>query len=53
MKNDMEKKLNTRIDMVPEQFVHPKLKTQIMNDLKIIYSNEQKGTEPVSTGTYT
>jgi predicted nucleotidyltransferase len=40
MKNDMEQKLNTRVDMVSEQFVHPKLKPQIMNDLKIIYSNE-------------
>jgi predicted nucleotidyltransferase len=41
MKDDMEKKLNARVDLVSEQFVHPKLKPQIMNDLKIIYSNEQ------------
>jgi predicted nucleotidyltransferase len=41
MKDDLEKKLNTRIDLVSEQFVHPKLKPQIMNDLKIIYSNEK------------
>jgi predicted nucleotidyltransferase len=41
MKDDMEKKLNVRIDLIAEQFVHPKLKPQIMNDLKIIYSNEQ------------
>ena len=41
MKEDMEKKLNTKIDLVSEQFVHPKLKPQIMDDLKIIYSNEQ------------
>jgi predicted nucleotidyltransferase len=40
MKEDMEKKLNTKIDLVSEQFVHPKLKPRIMNDLKIIYSNE-------------
>jgi predicted nucleotidyltransferase len=40
MKDDMEKKLNTKIDLVSEQFVHPKLKPSIMNDLKIIYSNE-------------
>jgi predicted nucleotidyltransferase len=41
MKDDMEEKLNTRIDLVSERFVHPKLKPQIMNDLKIIYSNEK------------
>jgi predicted nucleotidyltransferase len=41
MKDDMEKKLNAKIDLVSEQFVHPKLKPQIMNDLKIIYSNEK------------
>ena len=39
MKEDMEKKLNAKIDLVSEQFVHPKLKPQIMHDLKIIYSN--------------
>jgi predicted nucleotidyltransferase len=41
MKNDMEEKLNAKVDLVSEQFVHPKLKLQIMNDLKIIYSNKQ------------
>jgi predicted nucleotidyltransferase len=41
MKDDLEKKLNAKIDLVSEQFVHPKLKPQIMNDLKIIYSNGQ------------
>jgi predicted nucleotidyltransferase len=41
MKDEMEKKLNIKIDMVSEQFVHPKLKPQIMNDLKIIYDNGQ------------
>jgi predicted nucleotidyltransferase len=41
MKDDMEKKLNAKIDLVSEKFAHPKLKPQIMNDLKIIYSNEQ------------
>jgi predicted nucleotidyltransferase len=39
MKDDMEEKLHAKIDLVSEQFVHPKLKPQIMNDLKIIYSN--------------
>jgi predicted nucleotidyltransferase len=41
MKEDMEKQLNVRIDLVSEQFVHPQLKPQIMSDLKIIYSDEQ------------
>ena len=41
IKDDLEKKLNARVDLVSEQFVHPKLKPQIMNDLKIIYSNER------------
>jgi predicted nucleotidyltransferase len=41
MKDEMEEKLNARVDLVSEQFVHPKLKPQIMKELKIIYSNEQ------------
>jgi predicted nucleotidyltransferase len=42
IKDDLEEKLNAKIDMGSEQFVHPKLKPKIMNELKIIYSNEQQ-----------
>ena len=41
MKDDLEEKLNKKVDLVSEQYVHPKLKPHIMKDLKIIYSNEQ------------
>jgi predicted nucleotidyltransferase len=39
IKNSLEKKLNKKVDLVSERYVHPKLKPSIMNDLKIIYSN--------------
>jgi predicted nucleotidyltransferase len=37
----LEKQLTKKVDLVDEQFVHPRMKPHIMNDLKIIYSNEQ------------
>jgi predicted nucleotidyltransferase len=40
MKDSLEQKLNRKVDLVSEQFVHSRLKPQIMNDLKTIYSNE-------------
>ena len=40
MKDDLEEKLNTKVDLVSEKYIHPRLKPHIMNDLKIIYSNE-------------
>ena len=39
MKNNLEEKLNKKVDLVSEKHIHPKLKPYIMNDLKIIYSN--------------
>jgi predicted nucleotidyltransferase len=39
MKDDLEDKLNRRVDLVSEKYMHPKLKPYIMNDLKIIYDN--------------
>jgi predicted nucleotidyltransferase len=41
MKNSLEEKLNKKVDMVSERYVHPRLKPDIMNDLIIIYSNEK------------
>ena len=40
MKEDIETRLNTKIDLVDEEFVHPGMKPYVMNDLKIIYSDE-------------
>ncbi|MDR0547096.1 MAG: nucleotidyltransferase domain-containing protein [Dysgonamonadaceae bacterium] len=39
MKDDLEKKLNKKVDLVSEKYIHPKLKPYIMGDLKIIYSD--------------
>jgi predicted nucleotidyltransferase len=39
MKNDLEEKLNKKVDLVSEKYIHPKLEPHIMNDLKIIYTN--------------
>ena len=40
MKDSLEEKLNKKVDLVSEKYIHPELKPYIMNDLKIIYSNE-------------
>ncbi len=37
---ELEQKLNRKVDLVSEKYAHPKLKPYIMKDLKIIYSNE-------------
>jgi predicted nucleotidyltransferase len=39
MRDDLKQKLNRKVDLISEQFVHPQLKPHIMNDLKIIYDN--------------
>ena len=41
MKDNLEEKLNKKVDLVSEKYIHPKLKPYIMNDLTIIYSNEE------------
>ena len=41
IKDDLEEKLNKKVDLVSEKYIHPELKPYIMNDLKIIYSNER------------
>jgi predicted nucleotidyltransferase len=41
IKNDLEEKLNRKVDLVSEKYLHPELKPHIMNDLIIIYSNEK------------
>ena len=40
IKDNLEEKLNKKVDLVSEKHIHPKMKPQIMNDLKMIYSNE-------------
>jgi len=40
IKNSLEEKLNTKVDLVSEKYIHTELKSYILNDLKIIYSNE-------------
>ena len=40
IKDSLEEKLHKKVDLVSEKYVHPKLKPYIMNDLKIIYSDE-------------
>lgn len=39
LQNELEKKLNKKVDLVSENYTHPKLKPQILNDLKIIYGS--------------
>ena len=41
IKIDLEEKLNKKVDLVSEEFVNNKLKPHIMDELKIIYSNEK------------
>ena len=37
LKDDLEEKLNAKVDLVSEKYLNPKLKPHIMNDLIIIY----------------
>jgi len=41
IKNNLEENLNKKVDLVSEKYIHPELKPHIINDLKIIYSNEE------------
>jgi predicted nucleotidyltransferase len=41
IKNNLEERLSKKVDLVSEKNIHPKLKPYIMNDLKIIYSNDR------------
>ena len=41
IKDSLEEKLNKKVDLVSEKYIHPELKPYIMNDLKIIYNNEE------------
>ena len=40
IKDSLEEKLNKKVDLVSEKYIHPELKPYIMSDLKIIYSND-------------
>ena len=40
IKDNLEEKLNRKVDLISEKYIHPELKPHIMNDLKIIYSDE-------------
>ena len=40
MKDNLEEKLNKKVDLVSEKYIHPKLKSHIMSDLIIIYNEE-------------
>lgn len=40
LQQDLEKKLNKKVDLVSRKYINPKLKSYIMSDLKIIYENE-------------
>ena len=37
LKGELEKKLNKRVDLLSEKYIHPRLKSNIMRDLKLIY----------------
>ena len=40
IKDSLEEKLNRKVDLISEKYVHSELKPCIMNDLQIIYSDE-------------
>jgi predicted nucleotidyltransferase len=39
LQNELQRKLNKKVDLVSEKYTHPKLKQRILTDLKIIYGN--------------
>ena len=42
IKDNLEEKLNKKVDLVSEKYINPKLKQHIMSDLKIIYNINEK-----------
>lgn len=40
LKQELEKKLNKRVDLVSEKYINPKLKPSVLRDLKLIYGDE-------------
>ncbi len=40
LKDDLERKLKKKVDLVSEKYAHPRLKPYILNDLKIIYEQD-------------
>ena len=39
LKNELENRLNKKVDLIAEKYTHPRLKPQILNELKIIYGS--------------
>lgn len=39
LKLELERRLNKKVDLISEKYTHPKLKPQILRDLKIIYGD--------------
>lgn len=39
IKNELESKLQTNVDLVSEKYIHSKLKPRIMEDLQVIYEH--------------
>lgn len=37
LKEELEKKLNKKVDLVSEKYLNPKLKSKILNELNLIY----------------
>ncbi len=37
LQQELQQKLDRKVDLVSEKYIHPKLKYHILNDLKIIY----------------
>jgi len=40
IKDRLEEKLNRKVDLVSEKYIHSELRDHIMGDVKIIYSDE-------------
>lgn len=39
LQQELEAKLNKKVDLVAEKYINPKLKPYILNDLKVIYGS--------------
>lgn len=39
LQQELQEKLNKKVDLVSEKYVHPKLKPYILKDLKVIYGS--------------
>lgn len=42
LKEELERELKKKVDLVPEKYASPKIKSYVLEDLKVIYKNQKR-----------